>query len=567
LNYILTEEGYKVVSAADGVEAIQQFYRHLPDLVILDLEMPRMGGYQVCRALREDPRVASVPIIILTSHDAQGDRYRGLASGADAYLVKNLEDGSLLSQVRDLLRRSPWNESVPPPPTEISEPEIARRLNEMLDRRLFTTTILNRLQQVSSEYRSLDDSVGRILNLLTEVFEMVVCGVWIENAGRENLYIARFKGYDAALVPQFVALMTRSAKQNGISVVGEPKLQAVDVEPAMTPNFPNIDRLVGFESLPLFARGGIFGVLGLAATAPIKFDIAGRELLSQVAGNIGLILDSARLVSNLKTTNADLKLTLEELKTTQLQLVQSERLASIGQLTAGLVHEMNNPMNFIAGNLEHIETYLAKMATFIESASQIEGRKDPDMDFILADLPGLIKDMREGVERAQRIINDLRIFSAGDRGDFSAADLREILESAVNILKYRWEGNIRLEKSFQDIPPVDCNAGQIGQVVVNLVANAIDALTGIEQSEIRLSLREDSGWAVIEIADNGPGIADGDLSRLFQPFFTTKPIGEGVGLGLSISQNIIKRHKGEINVSSKPGSGTVFRVRLPFGNG
>jgi len=228
---------------------------------------------------------------------------------------------------------------------------------------------------------------------------------------------------------------------------------------------------------------------------------------------------------------------------------------------------MNNPMNFIAGNLEHIETYLAKMAAFIESASQIDGRKDPDVDFILADLPGLIKDMREGVERAQRIINDLRIFSAGDRGDFSAADLREILESAVNILKYRWEGNIRLEKSFQDIPPVDCNAGQIGQVVVNLVANAIDALTGLEQGEIRLSLREDSGWAVIEIADNGPGIADEDFSRLFQPFFTTKPIGQGVGLGLSISQNIITRHKGEIDVSSKPGSGTVFRVRLPFGDG
>jgi signal transduction histidine kinase len=260
--------------------------------------------------------------------------------------------------------------------------------------------------------------------------------------------------------------------------------------------------------------------------------------------------------------NAVLGRAFVDLKEAQAQLVQSEKLATIGQLTAGLVHEVNNPMNFIAGNLEHLEKYAGDLIRLAEKA---EGDQDVDLEFIKADLPDLLRDLKEGVVRAQKIIGDLKAFSARDRGEGSQIDLKDLVEPALNLLRYQWGKEIRIIKHYEEMPAVECSAGQIGQIVMNLLVNAFEAIKESgREGVVEITVTSDGDWGLIRIRDNGKGISAEHLKNLFQPFFSTKDVGKGVGLGLSISQRIAHQHGGSIEVSSEPDAGACFTVRLPL---
>lgn len=288
-----------------------------------------------------------------------------------------------------------------------------------------------------------------------------------------------------------------------------------------------------------------------------------------------------------------LEQTLQQLQTTQLQLIQSEKMSSLGQLVAGVAHEINNPMNFIYGNLTPAREYIDELLYLLQRYQHHYPHPNPhlqaeiaavELDFIMEDLPNLLSSMNVGANRIREIVLSLRNFSRLDEAEFKQVDIHEGIDSTLMILHSRFKvksdcPEIRVIKEYGQLPLVECYAGQLNQVFMNIIANAIDALEDLVVSgqatnkeqlnanyptiSICTELTKDE-QVLICIADNGPGISEETQKRLFDPFFTTKAVGKGTGLGLSISyQIVVEKHQGKIACHSQLGKGTKFIISIP----
>jgi two-component system, NtrC family, sensor kinase len=270
----------------------------------------------------------------------------------------------------------------------------------------------------------------------------------------------------------------------------------------------------------------------------------------------------------------------EALKAAQSRMVETEKLASLGQLVAGVAHEINNPLAFVSNNVAVLERDLKDLISLIAFYRQIKRSHDPeeqaifrqidhvsetlDLDYTLKNLPQLIERTREGLRRIERIVKDLRLFARVDEGEWNEVDLNPGIESSVNMVQgYARKRGVRLICDLQPLPPVHCRGARVHQVVVNLLMNAIDACSPEDTVTVRTQPEPESSGVRIEVIDTGCGIEPADRERIFDPFFTTKPVGEGTGLGLSISYGIVHEHRGSIDVQSTPGEGSSFTVRLP----
>jgi len=281
----------------------------------------------------------------------------------------------------------------------------------------------------------------------------------------------------------------------------------------------------------------------------------------------------------IKLVSDELAKAYEELKTTHLQLLQQEKMASIGQLAAGVAHEINNPMGFISSNLGTMAKYSERLKGFIVTqdealnsigspeltASLADARKRYKIDYLLEDIPKLIAESSDGAERVRTIVQNLKSFSRIDDAELKPVDINECLESTISIAWNELKYKVTLQKEYGELPLVSCYPQQLNQVFLNLLVNGAHAIE--KQGEITVKTWLDGKHACVSISDTGCGIPEEIRSRIFEPFFTTKEVGKGTGLGLSISYEIIQRHNGTIEVASEVGKGTTFTVRLPVNGG
>lgn len=283
--------------------------------------------------------------------------------------------------------------------------------------------------------------------------------------------------------------------------------------------------------------------------------------------------------TELRAMTQELQKTLAELNDAQSQIYQQEKMASVGQLAAGVAHEINNPMGFITSNLGSLDKYVNRLAEYISVIDQamqgccagehtttvLEARKRLKVDRILDDAHQLIAESQDGAGRVRRIVQDLKSFSRVDQAETALVDLNESLETTINIAWNEIKYVADLKREFGDIPKVACYPQQLNQVFLNLLVNAAHAL-GETHGEITVRTEQAGDWILIKVSDTGCGIPEEIRTRIFEPFFTTKEVGKGTGLGLSISYDIIKKHGGSIEIQSEVGRGTTFTVRLPIGH-
>lgn len=347
--------------------------------------------------------------------------------------------------------------------------------------------------------------------------------------------------------------------------------------------------LGAYANLPMQAGTAIEALLLSFALAD-KINILKMEKEKEQQDKVEALKENERLIKEqnvyleemVKSRTKELEQTLKNLQDTQTQLVNQEKMASLGQLTAGIAHEINNPINFVSSNisplkrdikdiLELMELYREKGELEFSESSKSEVKdleEDLELDYLLDEVNQLLAGMEDGAKRTVEIVRGLKLFSRIDEQDVKEVDIHDGLESTLILLNSSMGGRIDIEKHYQELPMVECLAGKINQVFMNIISNAIHAMLDhpVEGRRSLLTLKTSRSGdnVIIQIGDNGPGMPEHVKEKIFEPFFTTKPVGKGTGLGLSIVYTIIENHKGTIVVESVPNEGTNFIISLPI---
>lgn len=302
-----------------------------------------------------------------------------------------------------------------------------------------------------------------------------------------------------------------------------------------------------------------------------------RNALELFSDYLARALERIELMAALQEKNIQLETLVNKLNEAQNQLMQSEKMASIGQLAAGVAHEINNPIGYINSNLGTLEKYIKNLLSIVAGYEQVEAQLDKssetfvrlqllkkqiDISFLREDIFTLVNESREGVARVKAIVQNLKDFSHVDESDWQWADLHNGLDSTVGVVWNEFKDRIKVVKEYGKLPQVECLPFQLNQVFMNMLLNAAQAIDTSGTITIRTGTLEDKVW--VEFSDTGHGILPEHISRIFDPFFTTKQVGKGTGLGLSVSYSVIQIHHGRIAVASKVGKGTTFKILLPI---
>jgi two-component system NtrC family sensor kinase len=336
-------------------------------------------------------------------------------------------------------------------------------------------------------------------------------------------------------------------------------------------------------NVPLFSKGQIIGGLLLRSFKPYAYTDKDLRLAERVGNQIAGAIANAQLFTERKRAEDELKKAYMKLKETQDQLIQSEKMASIGQLAAGIAHEINNPAGFIISNLDILNKYVRRITSIFQKYVQLETslaqyqipelshltseikdlRHNSEIDHILTDISQIVSECLEGTHRIKKIVYDLRTFSHAEAAEPKYVIVNDLLDFSLNLVWNKIMPKAEVTKEYTDVPKLFCYPQQLRQVFLNILMNAVQAIE--KRGKIIIKTYEKNNNIFIEMIDTGSGIPEEVQNRIFEPFFTTKEVGKGAGLGLSVAYGIIKKHKGDIAVKSKIGEGTNFMIRLPIG--
>jgi signal transduction histidine kinase len=472
---------HTVDESPDGPSGLARLLEAEYDLVLLDVRMPGMDGFEMCRRLRVNPQTRRVPVLFLTATQYQVEsRLKGLEVGADDFIVQPVTSEELVARIKAALRAKALADEV-----QHHNVELETRIRE----RTYTA------EHLADELRAERDN-------LRETFDVFDEALLLLNASGDVL-VANAAGRRLNETP---------LSQDLFALVGDAVARGTTCDRAL-------------------ADGG-------RSFMSRAYPVSGRRVLLYVRD-----------------------VTVE--RDRELRRLQAEKLASIGMLAAGVAHEINNPAAFVLGNIEALAAQMKQVEETLRSVA--DPNAHATLQAIFFEMTATLQESKEGMARIQRIVRDLSSFSHVDDDRQTLTDLNSVVDSTLGLLRNEVRHRATVERDLRATRVVRTSPARLGQVFLNLIINAAQALDEAEVKRNRIVVRtfDAANSVVFEVSDNGPGIGPDLMPRIFDSFFTTKPRGVGTGLGLPISQGIVRSLGGEITVESKPGSGATFRVQLP----
>jgi two-component system NtrC family sensor kinase len=555
LKTYLEREGYEVHAAMTGEEGLEVVGRVHPNLILCDYLLPGMKGDEFCKQVKLHGASRNIPIVMLTARGDREDITTGLDAGADDYIVKSQDIDILLLRVKNLLRTS----------VEVTEapsdaPVLARqKVLTIDDDAFYRAQIARMLTDEGYEVEQAGTGEDGLAAVARTTFDLIL--VDFVMPGLQGDEVAReLKRGEATREIPVILLTSRMDKQDMITGLNAGAddyiIKSTDVE-VLKSRVKALIRRKYYQD----------------ENRRIQHELKAREFEAERAKmERDLAQEQARLADQLAQKNRVLEETNRKLRETQDALVQAEKMAALGQLVAGIAHEINNPLAFVFNNLVTIhrdakdlirglDEYRLAVAAVPDLAGKLKEVED-DLELTTAqrELMQYVEDSREGLDRVKNIVLNLRNFSRLDEGETKVVDVTEGIESTLKIIAHLMKDRIDVEREYGPVPKVECYPGPLNQVFMNLLVNATQAIQSKGKITIRVS--EAEGMVRVAIADTGCGIPAEVIQRIFDPFFTTKPVGAGTGLGLSTSYGIMQKHGGHIQVDSTPGLGSTFTVVL-----
>ena len=545
---MLEERGFHVDRAASAEAALDHLNRRLPDLVIADYHLPGMNGGELSRQIRLNSRTRSIPLLMLTEAAEVETEREGLESGADAYLSKAADPDLMILRIRALLRQRPLAAEEPVVESAhfrrirfliVDDDPVARaRHQAALSRDGYLVEAapdLDAARRVMGETGSPVDCV--LVSLQARQFDSVaVCGALDALRAKE---IGSDKAAPQPAAPQPPAPFLIIGIERDGQVSKELLSRAFDA---------GLD-----EFIPALLDEG---VLRVRLRAVVRRKLLQDEMQQAEADRRerAITAERARMAEALTQANGELEAANSKLIEAQAKLVQAAKMASLGELVAGIAHEINNPLAFILAHQATVQRLLGKIGP--------DAIADPDARGFIARAQDRATAMGAGLRRIQDLVLNLRRFSRMDEGGFQLVDIFEAIDTVLTLLSPKLGDRIVIGRHFEGPPALWCSPALLNQVVMNIVSNAADAIEG--QGRIEITATTEAGQYLIVIEDSGAGIPEDLQERVFEPFFTTKPIGSGTGLGLAIAYTVVQAHKGVITVGRSPLGGASFRISVPL---
>lgn len=549
LQNMIVKMNHTPFTAKDGLEAWNIYQKNSVNMIITDWCVPVMDGLALCKKIRASESDIYTYIIVTTVEDSQKYMLETLRSGADDFITKPFNDEELLLRIKT-------GERI------IALEKKHKDLEQILIRSR------NKVRVV------LDSLPEQLVSIDKDYCIVSVNSAFLKEKGLNFSEVNASQCFDTKHWNMYVPDLER-IKAYAKNVFDSGKSFSIR---EMIPVHNQQNRHLEINFLPVQYESGYVNQVAI-----VLKDVTDDQTNIDQITILNKKLQEA--VYEIQEKNEELLDTLERLKETQSHMVQSEKMASIGQLAAGVAHEINNPVGFVSSNLKTLTGYQQDISLIIAQYKQLTdifySFNDPhfdqlkqlfdrireqesclDIDFMLEDIPNLIQESREGLERIKKIVLDLKNFSHPGEDVLKLTDINQNIDSTLNIVWNELKYKAKIVKDYSELPQVKCYPQQLNQVFMNILVNAAQAIQ--KNGEVGIVTREINGFIEIIISDTGEGISEKNLNRIFDPFFTTKEVGKGTGLGLNVAYNIIRKHDGEISVKSQVGKGTEFTMKIPI---